>query len=167
MDKFGDLFIADTGNHVIREVTPGADGLADGTIQTVAGNGQYSLASAGMLESPTGVAVDSSGDDLYIADPGTNVINKVVLGGTGAISTVAGTTNVQGFGGDRGLATAAELSNPTGVAVDAFGNIFIADSGNNRIREVTLATGDINTVAGGGARASAVTAIRPPRRPSC
>jgi len=143
LDSSGDLFIADSGNNVIREVTPG------GTITTFAGtgtagySGDGSAATAAKLNDPTGVAVDFSGN-LFIADSGNNVIREV-SGGT--ISTVAG-TGTAGYAGDGGAATAALLNDPQGVAVDASDNLFIADSGNNVIREVS--GGTISTVAGTG-----------------
>src|SRR5262249_34169291 len=86
-----------------------------------------------LLNQPTGVAVDGSGN-LFIADAGNNVVREVVQA-TGALVTIAG-TGTAGSGGDDGLATAAQLSAPAGVAVDAGGDPFIADAGNNRVREV-------------------------------
>ena len=147
VDSVGDLFIADSGNDRIREVVK-----ATGDIITVAGNGNdvYSgdngAATAAGLNTPDGVAVDSAGD-LFIADTGNRRIREVVKA-TGDIITVAG-NGTGGTSGDNGPATAAEL-NPTGLAVDAAGDLFIADSGNFRIREVVKATGDIITVAGNG-----------------
>ena len=91
--------------------------------------------------------MDSAGD-LFIADYRNNVIREVNHA-TGVITTVAGNGSC-GYSGDNGQATAAELADPTGVAVDAAGDLFIADSWNNRIREVNLATGVITTVAGNG-----------------
>ncbi len=81
------------------------------------------------------------------------------------ITTVAG-TGIAGYGGDGGAANYAQLRNPQGVAVDTAGNLFIADSDNNCIREVSSATGAISTVAGTGTRATVATADRPPA-PSC
>src|SRR5206468_3946604 len=95
-----------------------------GTIVTVA---------AAPLNQPAGIAVDSSGS-LFIADAGNNVVREVIAA-SGALVTVAG-TGTAGSSGDNGLATAAQLSAPAGVAVDASGDLFIADAGNNRVREV-------------------------------
>ena len=148
VDSAGDLFIADTGNNRIREVN-----LSTGVITTVAGNGTAGYsgdngpATAAELYIPDGVAVDSAGD-LFIADTATTRIREVNLS-TGVITTVAGNGTV-GYSGDNGPATAAELDGPTGVAVDSAGDLFIADSANNRIREVNHATGVITTVAGNG-----------------
>ena len=143
VDTAGNLFIADTVNNRIREVTPA------GVINTVAGNGTQSSGGDGgpaisaQLFSPTGVAVDATGN-LFIADLGNNRIREVTP--AGVISTVAG-NGTQGFSGDSGTATAAQLNYPRGVAVDTAGNLFIADFDNFRIRKVTPA-GVISTVAG-------------------
>ncbi len=149
LDTSGDLFIADNCNNVIREVNH-----ATGVITTVAGNGTAGYsgdggpATAAELNGPNDVAVDATGD-LFIADPNNNVIREVNLA-NGQITTVAGNYNGGngGYSGDGGPATAAELSFPLGVAVDTSGDLFIADNGNNVIREVNHATGVITTVAG-------------------
>ena len=153
VDSSGDLFIADTANNTVREVN-----ASTGVITTVAGtgtagyNGDSIQATAAKLNAPDGVAVDSSGD-LFIADTGNNRIREVVLG-TGVITTVAG-TGTAGYNADSIQATAAELNAPDGMAVDSSGDLFIADTGNNRIREVYGAgagifAGVITTVAGSG-----------------
>jgi streptogramin lyase/sugar lactone lactonase YvrE len=147
-DSSGNRFIPDWGNHVVREVVK-----ATGDIVTVAGNGTagYSgdggLATSAELGQPNCVAFDSSGD-LLIADQFDSVIREVVKA-TGDIITVAG-NGTPGYRGDGGLATTAELCAPNAVAVDSVGDLFIADTGNNVIREVVKATGDIMTVAGNG-----------------
>ena len=150
LDGAGNLFIADTDNHRIRKVD------ATGTITTVAGSGLPAFggdgrdggpATAARLSAPSGVAVDGAGN-LFIAESFYNRIRKV--DSAGVITTVAGTGEFfGGFSGDGGPATAARLRSPGGVALDGAGNLFIADSGNNRIRKVD-ATGTITTIAGTG-----------------
>jgi sugar lactone lactonase YvrE len=148
VDATGNLFIADYANNRIREVNP-----TTGLISTVAGKGipGYSgdghAATQAELYFPTDVALDGSGN-LYIADPSNNVIRMVNMA-TGVITTVAGNGS-GGYGGDGGAATAAVLSHPTGVTLDQFGDLFIADMMNNCIRRVTLSNGLISTVAGEG-----------------
>jgi uncharacterized protein (TIGR03437 family) len=142
VDSAGNLYIADTNNQCIREV-------ANGVIATVAGSGtpgytgDNGLATSAQLNGPTAVAVDSAGN-LYIADTNNQCIRKVA---NGLITTVAG-NGTRGYRGDNGPATSAQLNNPYGLAVDAAGNLYIADSSNNRIRKVS--GGLIATVAGNG-----------------
>ncbi len=120
---------------------------------TVAGTGScgYSgdggSAIAATLSSPSGIALDSAGN-FYIADTGNQRI-RVVNAATGIINTAAG-SGAGGFFGDNGPATAAYLFNPKAVAVDASGNLYIADSSNERVRRVDASTGVISTFAGGG-----------------
>jgi hypothetical protein len=132
------------------------------TITTIAGNGfRGSVGDGGVavkaqLNNPAGVAEALTGT-LFISDSGNNKVRKVVRPlsiGEDVISTLAGNGR-RGFAGDGGLATAAELNAPSGIAVDARGDVFIADTGNNRVREV-LANGHIRTVAGTGACGSTV-----------
>jgi hypothetical protein len=123
------------------------------TITTVAGTGTSGFsgdggtATSAQLNTPVGVTLDGSGN-LFIADHSNHRIRKVAVG-TGVITTVAG-TGVQGFSGDGGPATSAQLSFPQDLAVDASGNLFIADALNHRIRKVAAGTGIITTVAGMG-----------------
>jgi trimeric autotransporter adhesin len=145
VDAGGNLYIADSWNSRILEVTPA------GIIITVAGNGTPGFggddgpATSAKLSYPSGVAVDASGN-LYIAELANQRVRKVTP--AGIINTVAG-NGTSGFGGDGGPATSAQLASPRGVAVDAGGNLYIADMANHRIRKVTPA-GVINTVAGIG-----------------
>lgn len=156
LDSAGNLFIADDRQQVIRRVD-----AATGVITTVAGTGNPNGGFSGdngparnaAFAFPSGIAFDGS-NNLYIADTLNHRIrvitasNGVIDASHGVINTAAGTT--AGFGGDNGPATSAQLNQPFGVAVDRAGNIFIADSANNAIREVTPADGKINTVAGQG-----------------
>jgi sugar lactone lactonase YvrE len=145
VDASGNIYIADTNNQRIRKVT-----VSTGKITTVAGGGtggDGGAATSAGLDFPYGVAVDASGN-IYIADYYHQRIRKVTVS-TGKISTVAGNGTI-GYSGDGGVATSAELANPYGVAVDASGNIYIADMGNAVIRKVTASTGIITTVAGNG-----------------
>ena len=152
MDAAGNLFLTDTGNARIRKV--GTNGI----ITTVAGNGTFAFtgdnvpATNTSLDYPTSVAADARGN-LYIADESNNRIRKV--NSSGIITTVAG-TNSSGFAGDGGPATNAILSGPSGVALDARGNLFIADASNERIRKVDT-NGIITTVAGNGAKGPYLT----------
>jgi uncharacterized protein (TIGR03437 family) len=150
LDLNGNLFIADALNHRIRRVS------TDGTITTVAGNDARAVNGTGpnssgpatsiALDFPSGLAVDDQGN-LFIADASFEVIRKVTP--SGMLSPVVGNGSF-GFSGDGGPAIKAQLNAPWGVALDGRNNLFIADFGNQRIREV-LANGTINTVAGGGA----------------
>ena len=107
--------------------------------------------------------MDAAGD-LFIVDYSTTVVREVNHA-TGLITTIAG-NGTAGYSGDNGQATAAELNGPNGIAVDAAGDLFIADKGNGRIREVNHATGLITTVAGNGRLAAAAIMARPPP-PNC
>jgi sugar lactone lactonase YvrE len=145
VDASGNVYFADMYNDCVRMIN------ASGTITSVAGSfftGGYSgdggPATAAGLYNPVAVAIDASGN-LYIADQGNEVIRKVDASGT--ITTFAGSSG--GYSGDGGPATDAQLNNPAGVAVDASGNVYIADEFNARIRKVNAA-GIITTIAGNG-----------------
>ncbi len=145
LDSKGDIFVADMGNNMVREISP------SGIITTIAGTGVagYSgnggLATNADLNGPRNVVVDSTGD-VFIADTNNHAIREVSP--SGVITTVAG-DDIPGFAGDGGLATRAELYNPTSIALNGAGDLFIADSDNNRIREVST-QGIITTIAGIG-----------------
>ena len=145
VDTAGNFYIADTKNNKIRKVS------SLGTITTVAGtvssgsSGDGGPATMAELDAPSGVAVDTAGN-LYIADTKNNKIRKVSSLGT--ITTVAGTGS-SGSIGDGGPATMAQLKAPEGVAIDTAGNLYIADTKNDKIRQVS-SLGTITTVAGTG-----------------
>ncbi|HEY3834986.1 MAG TPA: AAA domain-containing protein [Bryobacteraceae bacterium] len=145
LDQNGNVYIADYGNNVIRKIT------TDGVVATIAGNGQYGFSGDGgpavkaRLKEPTGLAVDTEGN-IYIADFYNHVVRKVMLDGT--ISTVAGNGS-QGFSGDGGPATKAQLYGPESVKLDTAGNLYIADYSNNTVRRVGI-DGTITTIAGNG-----------------
>ena len=138
----GSVYIADTGNLRVRKVSAGV-------ITTAAGHGSGGFVGDGgpagnaQLDNPSGVAIDS-GANLYIADTGNHAIRMV---SQGSITTVAG-NGTAGYSGDGGEAASAQLNSPLGVAVDAAGNVYIADTGNNVVRKVS--GGVITTVAGNG-----------------
>ncbi|MFN7939059.1 MAG: hypothetical protein U0R19_37385 [Bryobacteraceae bacterium] len=140
----GDLYVCDTGNHRIRKITPG------GVITTIAGNGGTAAngdngpALSASIGNPWGITVDSAGV-IYFSDTSNGVIRRIDA--NGVITTIAGTT--AGFAGDGGPATQARLQNPRGIALDASGNLYVADAGNHRVRVVTT-TGTIRTFAGTG-----------------
>ena len=145
VDASGNLYINDEVNSRIRKVT------AAGTISTIAGNGAQGYtgdggaATSAELNSPFGIKVDSAGN-VYISDLANFVVREVK--GT-TISTIAGNNATAGYAGDGGAATAAALNHPTGLALDAAGNLYIADQLNHRVRKVDT-SGNITTVAGNG-----------------
>jgi sugar lactone lactonase YvrE len=144
-DSSGDLFIADTGHDLVRKVLP------DGTIVAFAGigkpgrQGNAHSAADTSLKFPTGVVTDTLGH-VYIADSGNNEVR--IANANGVMSTFAGTGKV-GFSGDGGLAMHAKLHYPTGLGVDPSGNVFVADTRNDRIRQINT-SGIISTYAGTG-----------------
>ena len=145
LDADGNLYIADTSNNVIRKLS-----AATGMISTVAGTGVAGFAGDGspatgaQFNGPWGVT--SAGNTLYIADQNNHVIR--FINSAGIISTIVGQAGQAGFSGDGGLASAAQLNVPASVVPDVAGNLYIADSGNNRVRKVSALTGFISTVAG-------------------
>ena len=145
VDGAGNLYIADRNNHRIRRVD------AAGTITTIAGTGDPGFSGDGgpaaraQLDLPYGVAADGAGN-LYIADSNHHRVRRVDAAGT--ITTVAG-RGERGYSGDGGPAVRGQLNLPFAVAADGAGNLYVADSGNHRIRQVD-ATGTITTIAGTG-----------------
>jgi sugar lactone lactonase YvrE len=149
VDASNNLYIADSGNHRIRKVD-----ATSRIITTVAGNsvagysGDGAPATTLSLNLPAGVAVDAQGN-IIIADTFNHRIRRVD-GATQIMTTLTGNGS-PGFGGDDAAANLAQINNPMGVGVDGRGNVFIADTNNNRIRRISKATGKIRTVAGTGA----------------
>lgn len=150
IDAIGNVLIADFGNRDIRKVT------ADGIITTIAGNGAAGYSGDGgpateaALNEPRCVAVDAVGN-VYVADTVNHRIRKVSPDGIITTAVGSGSTGYGygGFSGDGGPATDARLNLPAGVAIDGFGNLYIADSSNHRVRAVG-ADGIITTIAGSG-----------------
>ena len=144
----GDIYICDSDYHRIRKVD-----RTTGIIQTMAGTGEPGFAGDGgaatdaQLNYPMGVAVDAEGN-IYIADTGNNRVRKVEFA-TGRIVTLAGNGDY-GYGGDGGLAVDAQLLSPNSVAIGAAGEVYIADTGNFRVRRVGQEDGVISTIAGDG-----------------
>jgi len=147
-DNYGNIYISDYNNNVIRKVS------SSGIISTIAGNGiaGYSgdggSAIAAELNGPSGLAIfnkggENHGVDIYFADENNAVIRKVTS--SGIISTVAG-NGTEGYGGDGGLATDAELNYPVDVAVDNSGNVYIVDAYNYRIRKISSGTTEVNNL---------------------
>jgi NHL repeat-containing protein len=150
IDHTGNIYVTDFGASRVRKI----NGYS--VITTIAGNGTYGYsgdadaATAAQLSQPMGIAVDATGN-LYISDQANNCVRKIDT--SGIISTIAG-KGPAGFSGDGGPAAMAELSSPTGIAVDGEGTVYIADFGNNRVRIVkdgiiTTLTGDGNWGYGG------------------
>ena len=139
LDAAGNLYVADTGNHCIRKVTP------QGGVSTFAGNGEYGFVdgtgSAAQFNSPRSIAIDTA-ENLYVADTGNHCIRKVTP--KGGVSTLAG-NGEYGFADGAGIA--ARFNEPFGIAIDAAGNLYVADTENHRIRKVTP-EGVVSTLAG-------------------
>ncbi|MGA1983342.1 MAG: Ig-like domain repeat protein [Acidobacteriaceae bacterium] len=148
-DAIGNLYISDGGHNLIRQIAPNGYSYlyAGGTVCSGATDtyGDGCSATQATFSSPAGLTVDGS-SNLYIADAGDNLVREVAYV-AGTITAVAGNGQA-GFGGDGGLATRAQLSGPQGVAVDAAGDVFIADTGNDGLRIVNQASGNISTLAG-------------------
>lgn len=143
-DGTGDLFVADEENNVIREIT------SAGNVITLAGTGiagyQDGPATTAQFDYPEGMVIDANGN-LYVADGHNNVIRKIVIS-TGVVSTYAGIAGTSGF--NNGALTSATFNDPYGLALDASGNIYVADILNNCIRKITVSTGTVSTYAGSG-----------------
>jgi len=144
-DALGNVYVVDQGNNAIYKITPA------GVVTTFAGSGAAGAADGvgitASFKTPEGVATDASGN-VYVADAGNNLIRKITP--AGVVSTFAGNGSV---GTNNGAATTASFSFPKGIAIDASGNFYIADSGNNLIRKIT-STGVVSTIAGTGLQGS-------------
>ncbi|CAJ0815220.1 NHL repeat-containing protein [Ralstonia flaminis] len=146
VDASGNLYVSDAFNNQIRKITPA------GVVSTLAGSTTAGHAdgtgSAASFSAPRGMAFDASGN-LYVADQGNSMIRKITP--AGVVSTLAGSTT-RGFA--DGTGSAASFANPSGVAVDASGNVYVADYANNEIRKITPA-GVVSTLAGSTTSGSA------------
>ena len=150
VDADGTLWVADYNNHKIRRVTP------SGAVTTVAGGGVIGnltgsldgTGTAALFSYPIGVAVDKNGT-LYVVDQGNNKLRRITPGG--AVTTLAGgnTTGVQA-GNVDGVGTAAMFHLPRSITIDSNGTLYVADSGNSKLRRI-MPSGAVSTVAGGGA----------------
>ena len=150
VDGNGNVFVADTYDFVVRMFTVGGNiSVVAGTPGSGGSTGDGGPATSAKLASPAALAIDGAGH-IYIADNGGHVVRMFTVGGN--ITTIAGTPGKSGYGGDGGPATAALLDGPGGVTLDAAGNLYIADTGNDAVRKVTPG-GTITTVAGGGTSA--------------
>lgn len=149
LDAQGNLYVADSGNHRIRKITP------DGTVSTLAGNGKNAFANGPALEasffSPTGLDRDAEGN-FYVADQTNNLIRKISA--SGEVSTLAGAAD-NSNGLKDGQGGAAQFRRPTDVHMTAKG-LYVADDGNHAIRLIT-ADGTVSTVVGAGARSQGAT----------
>jgi secreted PhoX family phosphatase len=146
IDSFGNLYIADRDNHRIRKIN------STGYVSTIAGSGEEESADGQGLSSsfrfPSGIAVDSLGN-LYIADTNNDLIRKI--NSTGYVSTISG-SGEEGSADGQGLS--ATFNFPIGITLDSFGNLYIVENGNHKIRKIN-STGYVSTIAGSGEVGSA------------
>jgi len=146
IDAAGNLYVTDVGGSHIRKVTP------KGEVSTLAGSGKSGFAdgegSTAQFDVPSDITIDAAGN-LYVADSGNHRIRKVTL--KGEVSTLAGsgaTGTFSGGGFADGAGSVARFYGPSGIAIDAAGNLYVADKNNHRIRKVTP-NGDVSTFVGG------------------
>jgi sugar lactone lactonase YvrE len=145
-DSAGDLYASDATNDQVVELFAGANSwIPVAGTQGVQGTAD-GVGTAATFEAPSGLALDPTGaGTLYVLDSQANQVRKIDLG-TGAVTTVAGTANVTGSA--DGTGPNASFNGPTALALDGAGDLFITDTGNDTIRELSLATGAVKTVAG-------------------
>lgn len=164
VDGAGDVFIADTGNNVIRELSPSGIISTYAGIQGTSGNSNGAAASA-TFAAPSSLTTDSAGD-LLVADTTNNDIREIAASGEHDVSSYAG-DGTAGYAGDGGLATAAELDGSSLLATDPAGDVYAGDAASNVVREVfasggsayaqTMSAGDIYTMAGNGTAGSSTS----------
>ena len=146
IDTSGNLFVADTGNHIIRKIV-----ISTGEVTTIAGSGNGAFADgiggAASFNSPTKLAIDTSGN-LFVADSSNHRIRKIVIS-TGAVSTVAGSGNAAFADAPSGPGAAASFNVPFDVDIDENGILYVAELYNHRIRKIVISTGVVTTLAGG------------------
>ena len=148
IDQAGSVYVADTGNQMIRKIT------ADGTVTTLAGTAGTvgsadGTAGAAQFDGPIGLVVDSNGT-VYVSDSLNSTIRKITP--AGVVTTLAGQAGVRGFA--DGMTTSAQFNNPQGLAIDQLGNLYVADTNNHAVRMITPA-GLVTTLAGSSARQGA------------
>jgi TonB-dependent receptor len=143
LDASGNLYVADTGNHLIRKIT-----LATGAMTVIAGNARGNAdgtGSAAGFDTPMGLAITPDGATLYVADTGNSTIRSIATA-TGVVETLAGSAGLAG--GTDATGSAARFNTPGGLALDASGVLYVADTGNHCIRSVDTTTGKVVTFAG-------------------
>jgi large repetitive protein len=155
-DAAGNLYVSDAGDNRVRKIT--FDKINGDVVQTIANSngiagssGDGGLATSAQINQPSAIAIDGAGNIVF-ADTGNHAIRRIDAI-TGKISTVAGTLGSSGFSGDGQAATTAILSSPQGLSYNQNGDLYIADTGNNRIRKIDASSQVITTIAGDGVAA--------------
>jgi sugar lactone lactonase YvrE len=144
VDGAGNLYVADGTNHAIRMVT-----IATGAVTTIAGSASQpgsadGTGTAATFSRPSALALDAAGN-LYVADTGNDNVRQIVLS-TGQVTTLAGNAGTPGS--TDGVGTAALFNQPSGIALDGSGNLYVADTGAGTIRKIVLSTAAVSTIAG-------------------